>query len=80
MHIPMKVATYIVGINYHIKITGVYKKDNHPIVSISAALSDYRGSGYDRGHLGPAAYMKWFAQAMSESFYMSNMSPQYPGL
>ena len=45
----------------------------------SATLSDYKGSGYDRGHLAPAADFKWSATAMSESFYMSNMSPQVPG-
>ena len=44
----------------------------------SASLSDYKGSGYDRGHLAPAADFKWSATAMSESFYMSNMSPQVP--
>ncbi|MBC8489973.1 MAG: DNA/RNA non-specific endonuclease, partial [Bacteroidetes bacterium] len=44
----------------------------------SASLSDYKGSGYDRGHLAPAGDMKWSSTAMSESFYMSNMSPQHP--
>jgi endonuclease G len=44
----------------------------------SATLEDYRGSGYDRGHLIPAADLSWSEQAMSESFYLSNMSPQDP--
>lgn len=44
----------------------------------SAALDDYKNSGYDRGHLVPAADMSFSADAMSETFYMSNMSPQAP--
>jgi len=44
----------------------------------SASLADYRGSGFDRGHLAPAGDMKWDHLAMSESFLMSNMSPQNP--
>jgi endonuclease G len=44
----------------------------------SATLEDYRGSGYDRGHLIPAADLGWSEQSMSDSFYLSNMSPQDP--
>lgn len=46
------------------------------ISSGSATLADYKGSGYDRGHLSPAADFAFDKTAMSETFYMSNMSPQ----
>ncbi len=49
------------------------------ILSGSASPADYRGSGFDRGHLAPAGDMKWDELAMSQSFLMSNMSPQTPG-
>ncbi|MCX7652430.1 MAG: DNA/RNA non-specific endonuclease [Bacteroidia bacterium] len=42
----------------------------------SAQLSDYKKSGYDRGHLVPAGDFKWDSIGMSETFYLSNMSPQ----
>lgn len=63
---------------------GTVKRSNHfkedPfVITGSAELSDYRKSGYDRGHLAPAGDMKFSSTAMEESFYMSNMSPQVPG-
>ena len=55
-----------------------FKKD--PKVKTGSALpSDYSRSGYDRGHLAPAADLSWSLISMQESFYMSNMSPQKPG-
>jgi endonuclease G len=42
----------------------------------AAQLSDYRGSGYDRGHLAPAADFADSARLMRESFYLSNVVPQ----
>lgn len=38
--------------------------------------TDYRGSGYDRGHIAPAGDMKWSEDAMRESFYLTNVCPQ----
>ncbi len=37
---------------------------------------DYVGSGYDRGHMAPAADMRWSSQTMKECFYLSNVCPQ----
>lgn len=37
---------------------------------------DYSNSGYDRGHLCPAADQKWSEQAMIDCFSMANMAPQ----
>ncbi len=44
----------------------------------SALPDDYKKTGYDRGHLCPAGDMAWSEITMSESFFMSNMSPQEP--
>jgi len=44
----------------------------------SASNQDYSGSGFDKGHLAPALDMSWSLQSMSESFYLTNISPQAP--
>lgn len=41
-----------------------------------ATDADYYNSGYDRGHLCPAADNKWSVEAMYESFLFTNMCPQ----
>ena len=41
----------------------------------TATNFDYKGKGYDRGHMAPAADMKWSRKAMKESFYYSNILP-----
>jgi len=54
-----------------------FQKDPSPNIN-SALPSDYTKSGYDRGHLCPAGDMKFNLEALKETFYMPNISPQVP--
>ena len=49
-----------------------------PLVLDPVLHSDYTNNPYkmDRGHMAPAASMKWSETAMKESFYTSNICPQ----
>ena len=44
------------------------------------SLQDYAGSGMDRGHLVPAADLKWSADAMRQSFLLTNVAPMHKAL
>ncbi|XP_072243189.1 endonuclease G, mitochondrial isoform X2 [Leuresthes tenuis] len=57
-----------------------FKEDNSVHVFHRATNADYRGSGFDRGHLAAAANHKWSQQAMEDTFYLSNVAPQNPHL
>lgn len=45
-----------------------------------ATLTDYRKSGWSRGHMCPAGDNKWDEQAMYESFALTNVCPQNASL
>lgn len=48
--------------------------------SMAVTTNEYTHSGWNRGHMCPAADNKWDAQAMKESFYMTNVCPQNENL
>lgn len=52
-----------------------FKKDPE-IQGMQAEASDYRNSGWDKGHMAPAADMKWSERAMDDCFYLTNICPQ----
>jgi endonuclease G len=53
-----------------------YFIEDPKVSSKSADWRNYRGSGYDRGHLCPAGDRRFSEQAYNETFYTSNISPQ----
>jgi endonuclease G len=62
-------------ISGNVERTNNFRVDNK-VKTGSATLADYKGFGYDRGHLAPAGDMKKDRISMSQSFLMSNIAPQ----
>ncbi|PWN87899.1 hypothetical protein FA10DRAFT_215567, partial [Acaromyces ingoldii] len=54
----------------------VFKEDPRIPELFRARLADYFRSGYDRGHMVPAADAKTSQTAMDETFFLSNIAPQ----
>lgn len=77
MHIPNWVAWELTGA----ETSGASERKNSkfapdPEAPASADTYDYLYSGYDRGHMVPAADMKWSKEAMDACFLMTNICPQ----
>lgn len=58
----------------HLKV----KEDKSIPEHLRAIPADYRGSGFDRGHMAPTANHRSQKKAMHDTFYMTNMCPQNP--
>ncbi|KAK6462908.1 mitochondrial nuclease [Scheffersomyces coipomensis] len=54
----------------------VFKEDEAIPLKFRNRLRDFFRSGYDRGHQAPAANARFNQDAMDETFYLTNMSPQ----
>jgi len=57
-----------------------FKEDEELPEVVRSTLGDYKGSGYDRGHMVPAGDCKCSAKKLEQSFLLSNISPQTAGL
>lgn len=53
-----------------------FREDDSVHAYHRATNADYRGSGFDRGHLAAAANHRWSQKAMEDTFYLSNVAPQ----
>lgn len=58
------------------KRSGVDFAEDMEVPEPRATDWDYYNSGYDRGHMCPAADNKWSKKAMEDSFLFTNMCPQ----
>lgn len=59
----------------------IFAEDPRLPLAFRSTNSDYFRSGYDRGHMVPAADAKMSQAAMNETFYLSNIAPQVgPGM
>jgi len=48
-----------------------------PEVAVSSTLADYNNSGFSRGHLCPSADRLCSEEQNKQTFYLTNMQPQY---
>ena len=57
-----------------------FKEDENIPKHLRSTTADYKGQGFDRGHMASAADHRSSQEAMNDTFYMTNMCPQCPEL
>jgi len=77
--IPLWVSEHVTSA----EVGGDVRRDREPFAAdpllpqiARAELSDYRNSGYDRGHMAPAGNQNSDVRLKEETFFLSNMCPQ----
>lgn len=55
--------------------TAAFQSDSE-VLSPKANPDDYRGSGWDKGHLAPVRDMRWDECAIKDAYLMTNICPQ----
>lgn len=75
-HTPNYVAWELLGseVAYEVERSNKFWQDSE--LEGCPSHRDYSYSGYDRGHMCPAADQKWSVEAMNDCFVMANMCPQ----
>lgn len=53
-----------------------FKEDQYIHQYFRSTNQDYKGSGYDRGHMAAAANHRKSQKIMDQTFFLSNMAPQ----
>lgn len=61
----------------NVKRQDAFAEDPDIPAAYRSRLSDYSGSGFSRGHLCPSADRLCSREQNSQTFYLSNMQPQY---
>lgn len=79
--VPYFVVEHITAdeIEQGVKRKDDFREDTEVPAKYRATLKDYAGTGYDRGHMAPAADFTYNIKDMDDSFLLSNMMPQNLG-
>src|SRR3989454_8533525 len=57
-----------------------FRTDPRLPIDQNPTCDDYAGSGFDRGHMVPRSDMNRSLVAMVNTFFLTNMTPQYPNV